>query len=88
MCIFFLVQPKVSERELNRHLVRGVKVEDYPEEKKKSIQFGDAGSNWRMMKLKRTKEHAEDEGRPLREVGIEKYGVSKFVQQIMQIKFI
>jgi hypothetical protein len=27
------------------------------------------------MKLKRTKEQAEDEGRSLREVGIEKYGV-------------
>lgn len=68
----------MSERELNQHLVRGIKVEDYPEEKKKAIQFGDAGSTWRMMKLKRTKEQAEDEGRSLREVGIEKYGVGVY----------
>lgn len=66
----------MSERELNKHLVQGLKFDEYPEEKKKSIKFGDAGSNWRMMKLKRTMEQAKDEGRPLREVGIERYGVS------------
>jgi hypothetical protein len=56
-------------------LVKGLKFEEYPQQKS-SIKFGDAGSNWRMMKLKRTKEQAEDEGRPLWEVGVEKYGVS------------
>lgn len=69
----------VSERELNQNLVKGIKFEDYVPEVKKSIKFGDAGSNWRMMKLKRAKEQAEDEGRPLMEVGVEKYGVSSFI---------
>lgn len=76
--------PVVSKRELNQHLVNGVKIEDYPEEKKKTIKFGDAGSNWRMMKLKRTKEQAEDEGRPLEEVGIEKYGSFEKFDEAMQ----
>ncbi|KAG2212917.1 hypothetical protein INT46_010473 [Mucor plumbeus] len=81
--------PKVSERELNQHLVQGVKFEDYPEEQKKSIKFGDAGSNWRMMKLKRTKEQAEDEGRSLREVGIEKYGsAEKFEEALLEREYL
>ncbi|KAK4513250.1 uncharacterized protein ATC70_011818 [Mucor velutinosus] len=81
--------PKVSERELNQHLVQGVKFEDYPEEEKKSIKFGDAGSNWRMMKLKRTKEQAQDEGRSLREVGIEKYGsVEKFEEALAEREYL
>lgn len=70
---------------MNQHLVNGVKIEDYPEEKRKTIKFGDAGSNWRMMKLKRTKEQAEDEGRPLEEVGIEKYGV-RFIKFVFLCK--
>ncbi|KAI8646313.1 CwfJ C-terminus 1-domain-containing protein-like protein [Parasitella parasitica] len=81
--------PKVSERELNQHLVQGTKLEDYPVEQKKSIKFGDAGSNWRMMKLKRTKEQAEDEGRPLKEVGIEKYGsVEKFEEALAEREYL
>ncbi|KAI9315067.1 CwfJ C-terminus 1-domain-containing protein-like protein, partial [Dichotomocladium elegans] len=63
----------VSERELNVHLKQGLSVDQYPEEKPK-IQFGDAGSKWRMMKLKRIIEQAEDEGRSVQEVGLERYG--------------
>ncbi|KAI9271408.1 CwfJ C-terminus 1-domain-containing protein-like protein [Sporodiniella umbellata] len=66
-------EPKISSRELNQYLVKGTKIDDIPQQKS-SIKFGDAGSSWRMMKLKRTKEQAEDEGRSLWEVGIEKYG--------------
>ncbi|KAI9471869.1 MAG: CwfJ C-terminus 1-domain-containing protein-like protein [Benjaminiella poitrasii] len=82
-------QPYVSERELNKHLVQGKKFEEYPEEEKKRIKFGDAGSNWRMMKLKRTIEQAEDEGRPLREVGIEKYGsAEKFEEALTEREYL
>ncbi|GAA6006736.1 hypothetical protein JCM11491_003164 [Sporobolomyces phaffii] len=35
---------------------------------------GSSGSGWRMTKLKRTYEAAEDEGRPIEEVAIERYG--------------
>ncbi|GAN01980.1 complexed with cdc5 protein cwf19 [Mucor ambiguus] len=81
--------PKVSERELNQHLVQGVKFEDYPEEQKRAIKFGDAGSNWRMMKLKRAKEQAQDQGRSLREVGIEKYGsVEKFEEALAEREYL
>lgn len=48
-------------------------VDQYPAEKPK-IQFGDAGSKWRMMKLKRVIEQAEDEKRSIQEVGLERYG--------------
>ncbi|KAI8048599.1 CwfJ C-terminus 1-domain-containing protein-like protein [Gilbertella persicaria] len=74
---------KVSERELNQHLVKGLKADQYPEEKKPTIKFGDAGSNWRMMKLKRTMEQAKDEARSLQEVGIEKYGSAERFQEAL-----
>ncbi|GAA5822164.1 hypothetical protein JCM3770_005071 [Rhodotorula araucariae] len=35
---------------------------------------GSSGSAWRMTKLKRTYEAAEDEGRPIEEVALERYG--------------
>ncbi|CEI92892.1 hypothetical protein RMCBS344292_07139 [Rhizopus microsporus] len=75
-------EPKISSRELNRHLVQGLSVDEIPQQKP-SIRFGDAGSNWRMMKLKRTKEQAEDEGRPLWEVGIERYGSAEKFQEAL-----
>ncbi|KAI7901005.1 CwfJ C-terminus 1-domain-containing protein-like protein [Cokeromyces recurvatus] len=82
-------QPFVSERELNQHLVQGKKFEEYPAEEKRQIKFGDAGSNWRMMKLKRTMEQAEDEGRPLREVGIERYGsAEKFEEALAEREYL
>lgn len=69
----FDLQPYISERELNPHLKSGMAVDQYPAEKPK-IQFGDAGSKWRMMKLKRVIEQAEDEKRSIQEVGLERYG--------------
>ncbi|KAI7858632.1 CwfJ C-terminus 1-domain-containing protein-like protein [Circinella umbellata] len=69
-------EPKISDRELNPHLKAGLTVEQYPvsENKKREIKFGDAGSKWRMTKLKRVMEQAEDEERTVEEVGIERYG--------------
>ncbi|KAF7727149.1 hypothetical protein EC973_008010 [Apophysomyces ossiformis] len=65
---------KVSDRELNVHLKSGISVDQYPEPPKSTIKFGDAGSGWRMMKLKRIMEQAEKDGRPLEEVALERYG--------------
>ncbi|KAI8981042.1 CwfJ C-terminus 1-domain-containing protein-like protein [Pilobolus umbonatus] len=73
---------KISHRELNQYLVQGVKVEDYPVEKPK-IKYGDAGSSWRMMKLKRTREQAEDEGRSVEEVALERYGSMEKYQEAL-----
>lgn len=49
-------------------------VDEYPQEKS-TVKFGDAGSKWRMMKLKRIREQASDEGRPFEQVALERYGV-------------
>ena len=37
--------------------------------------FGDAGSSWRMAKLKRVKETAAEEGVPEEVIGEERFGV-------------
>jgi hypothetical protein len=68
------------ERELNPFYSSGglpsdqIQVEQ-PKEKK-SIVFGDSGSNWRMMKLKRVYEISEREARKVEDVALERYGVS------------
>ncbi|KAI9303435.1 CwfJ C-terminus 1-domain-containing protein-like protein [Cunninghamella echinulata] len=74
---------KVSHRELNVHLKSGKSVDEYPEEKKPTIKYGDAGSNWRMMKLKRVFEQAEDEKRSVEEVGLERYGSKEKLQEAL-----
>lgn len=38
-------------------------------------QYGDKGSNWRMMKLKRVYEMAEEQGDTIEEMGIDRFGV-------------
>ena len=42
--------------------------------KKRKFEFGDAGSAWRMLKLRKTKEIAEEEGRRVEDVAMERYG--------------
>ncbi|KAI9496028.1 CwfJ C-terminus 1-domain-containing protein-like protein [Zychaea mexicana] len=71
--------PKISHRELNPHLRAGLNVDQYPTTSsstvtKSTFKFGDAGSKWRMTKLKRVMEQAEDEGLTIEKVGIERYG--------------
>lgn len=38
-------------------------------------KFGDAGSSWRMVKLKRTREAAAETGQNIEDVAMERYGV-------------
>lgn len=45
-----------------------------PASNKRKYEFGDAGSNWRMIKLRKVKEIAEEEGRKVEEVALERYG--------------
>ena len=73
---------KMHDNELNRHqlqfLVDGREVED--EHVYKSAQhevsytIGDAGSQWRMTKLKAVYRRAREEGRPIDDVAIEQFG--------------
>ena len=51
----------IDRRELNTQLVEGKKLEDYEPPKEKKTAPGGPGSQWRMMKLKRLYEQAEEQ---------------------------
>ncbi|KAI8920186.1 CwfJ C-terminus 1-domain-containing protein-like protein [Powellomyces hirtus] len=69
-----------ATRELNPHFVEGRHVpptvtnEIDTKAPGRRYEFGDGGANWRMMKLKRILEAAEEEGRDIEEVAMERYG--------------
>lgn len=69
---------KIHHAELNHHLAD---VKDYPEEtavetaqREVSYTFGDSGAQWRMTKLKGIYRNAEESGRSVEDVALEKYG--------------
>ncbi|KAJ4354366.1 Pre-mRNA-splicing factor cwf19 [Didymosphaeria variabile] len=69
---------KVHQAELNHHLRDvqddGATIEEEPVQREVSYTFGDSGSQWRMTKLKGVYRIAEQEGRPVEDVALEKYG--------------
>lgn len=71
---------KIHDRELNDHLrdlKEGKAMEDVEEEPVQHVvdyTFGDAGSMWRMTKLKGVYREAETSGRPVDEVAAERFG--------------
>ncbi|KAF9942046.1 hypothetical protein BGZ65_011686 [Modicella reniformis] len=65
---------QVSSRELNVHLKAGLHVDQYPENEKQTYTIGDAGSSWRMTKLKRVMETADEEGVAPEVIGIDRFG--------------
>ncbi|KDQ12326.1 hypothetical protein BOTBODRAFT_113169 [Botryobasidium botryosum FD-172 SS1] len=65
---------KISSRELNVQLKEGKSLDEYTTVAPKPTAPGGPGSTWRMSKLKRTYEIAEEEGRTVEEVAIERYG--------------
>ncbi|ERF76085.1 hypothetical protein EPUS_01418 [Endocarpon pusillum Z07020] len=71
---------KIHEKELNHHLRdlhNTTPQGDAPEEPTQhevSYTFGDAGSQWRMTKLKQTYRQADDSGRTVKDVALERYG--------------
>ncbi|KAH7890545.1 CwfJ C-terminus 1-domain-containing protein-like protein [Phlebopus sp. FC_14] len=68
-------KPKVSSRELNVDLLEGRQVDhDAPPPPPKSITPGGPGSSWRMMRLRRVYETAEEEKRSIEEVALERFG--------------
>ncbi|GIK03183.1 hypothetical protein Aspvir_007252 [Aspergillus viridinutans] len=71
---------KIHDRELNQHL-RDLKnekelaeVEEKPAQHEVDYTFGDAGSQWRMTKLRGVYREAEESGKPVEEVAIERFG--------------
>jgi hypothetical protein len=71
---------KIHKNELNselQHLADGSKTLDdlsEPAQHDVDYTFGDAGSQWRMTKLKAVYTQAEQSGRPLEEVAVERFG--------------
>ncbi|KAF2786923.1 hypothetical protein K505DRAFT_379935 [Melanomma pulvis-pyrius CBS 109.77] len=74
-------QLKVHQAELNHHLNdvmidrdENEKLNREPSQRDVSYAFGDAGSQWRMTKLKGIYRAAEESSRTVEEVALEKYG--------------
>lgn len=68
------LQPKISRMELNTALKEGKTIDDIPTSTPKATTPGGPGSQWRMMKLRRVYESAEEEHRPVEEVALERFG--------------
>jgi hypothetical protein len=65
----------ISDKELNTQLIEGKSIDDYDTpQAPKAITPGGPGSQWRMMRLRRVFETAEEEGRTIEEVAIERFG--------------
>lgn len=68
---------KIHKNELNHHLqdlADGKKLDDIEAQHDVSYTFGDSGSQWRMTKLKAVYNLAEQSGRPVEEVALERFG--------------
>ncbi|PSS06844.1 hypothetical protein PHLCEN_2v3563 [Hermanssonia centrifuga] len=69
-----LEEPKISHRELNVGLREGKTLDEYAAPVPKTITPGGPGSQWRMMKLRRVYETAEEEGKLVEEVALDRFG--------------
>jgi len=49
-----------------------------------TVSPGGAGSSWRMMRLRRVYETAEEEGRSIEDVGVERFGSSEAFEQAVE----
>jgi hypothetical protein len=75
-------EPKrvIHAREINRNIDAAAastsvaERDDVPSERVISYAFGDSGSSWRMTKLKGVYSLAEDSGRPVDEIAVERFG--------------
>ena len=71
---------RIHKNELNHHLqdlADGKKLDDIESEEAQhdvSYKFGDSGAQWRMTKLKAVYKLAEQGGRPLEEIALERFG--------------
>ncbi|UZJ54828.1 hypothetical protein CBS101457_004148 [Exobasidium rhododendri] len=67
-------QLQVSSKEINSQFAQGKHIDDYEKTVIEANKPGGPGHQWRMMKLRRVYEAAEDEGRDVSEVAVERYG--------------
>ncbi|KAF4617441.1 hypothetical protein D9613_005999 [Agrocybe pediades] len=66
---------KIHSKELNQDLKNGVPINfDEPAAAPAPVTPGGPGSQWRMMRLRRVYETAEEEGLPVEQVGIDRFG--------------
>ena len=65
---------KISSKELNTQMMEGKSLDEYVAPVPTKIVPGGPGSQWRMMRLRRVYETAEEEGKPVEEVAIERFG--------------
>jgi hypothetical protein len=76
-----LVQITISSRELNPQLKEGKSLDEYTAPSLKTNTPGGPGSQWRMMKLRRVYETAEEEGKPIEEVAIDRFSSLKAFEE-------
>ncbi|WWC86011.1 uncharacterized protein L201_000882 [Kwoniella dendrophila CBS 6074] len=69
--------------ELNTQLLEGKNIDDYETKEKKNTPGG-PGYQWRMMKLKRLYEQAEEQGREIEDVALERYGNLEDFQEAIE----
>ncbi|PUU78122.1 CwfJ C-terminus 1-domain-containing protein-like protein [Tuber borchii] len=69
-------RPIIHKNELNTQLKEGKSLDEYADETEEQVTytFGDAGSKWRMTKLKRCYEFSKEERRAVESVALERYG--------------
>ena len=75
-------QLKIHDSELNKHHLKNLadgeviqeQILEEPTEHEVNYVFGDAGSQWRMTKLKATFRHAEESGEPVEAVALDRFG--------------
>ncbi|KIY71203.1 hypothetical protein CYLTODRAFT_390789 [Cylindrobasidium torrendii FP15055 ss-10] len=66
--------PVISSRELNLELKEGKALEPTEESSKPKIVPGGPGSQWRMTRLRRVFETAEEDGLPVEQVALDRFG--------------
>ncbi|KAK0439782.1 CwfJ C-terminus 1-domain-containing protein-like protein [Armillaria borealis] len=67
-------KPVISSRELNAGLREGKPIDESPAPAPKANVPGGPGSQWRMIKLRRVFETAEEEGLPVEQMAMDRFG--------------
>lgn len=73
----------ITDREINMQFKEGKSLEEYdaPAPRAEDVAFGGPGYKWRMVKLRRVFERAQEEGRPVEDVALDQYnGLAAFEQ--------
>lgn len=72
---------KIHENELNKHHLQDLadgkdieEIEDEPAQHEVDYTFGDSGAQWRMTKLKAVYREADESGRGIDDIALERYG--------------